>query len=41
MEIIGIFCIMMLPMIAGGITMVYSYQATKDIGQEIIQEEQV
>jgi hypothetical protein len=38
MEIIGIFTIMMLPMIAGGITMLYSYQATKDIGQEITQE---
>ena len=34
-EIIGIFTIMMLPMIAGGVTMLYSYQATKDIGQEI------
>ena len=38
MEILGIFMVMMLPMIAGGITMVYSYQATKDIGQEITQE---
>ena len=35
MEIIGIFCIMMLPMIAGGITMIYSHGATKDIGQEV------
>lgn len=41
MEIIGIFCIMMLPMIAGGITMIYSHGATKDIGKEIIQEENV
>jgi len=39
MEIIGIFTIMMLPMIAGGITMIYSHQANKDIGQEITQEE--
>jgi|TARA_Y100000389_G_C17310442_1_gene437700 hypothetical protein len=35
MEIIGIFTIMMLPMIAGGITMLYSYKATKHIGQEM------
>ena len=41
MEIVGIFMIMMLPMIAGGITMIYSHEATKDIGKEIIQEEQV
>lgn len=41
MEVLGIFMIMMLPMIAGGVTMLYSYQATKDIGQEITQEEEV
>jgi len=41
MEIIGIFTIMMLPMIAGGVTLIYSHQATKDIGQEITQEEEV
>jgi len=41
MEIIGIFMIMMLPMIAGGVTLIYSHQATKDIGQEITQEEEV
>ena len=39
-EILGIFTIMMLPMIAGGVTMLYSYQATKDIGQEITIEEE-
>ncbi len=38
MDIIGIFTIMMLPMIAGGITLIFSYKATKDIGQEITQE---
>jgi len=41
MEIVGIALIMMLPMIAGGITLVYSYGATKDIGKEIVQEEEV
>jgi len=41
MEIIGIGLIMMLPMIAGGITLVYSHDATKDIGKEIVQEEEV
>mgnify|MGYP001597756998 CR=1 FL=1 len=35
MDIIGIFTIMMLPMIAGGITMIFSYKATSEIGQEI------
>jgi hypothetical protein len=38
MEIIGIFTIMMLPMIAGGVTLIYSHQATKDIGQEVVEE---
>ena len=38
MEVLGIFMIMMLPMIAGGVTLIYSHQATKDIGQEITQE---
>jgi len=40
MEILGIFMIMMLPMIAGGATFVVSHDATKDIGKEIIQEEE-
>ena len=40
MEILGIFIIMMLPMIAGGITLIVSHDATKDIGKEIIQEEE-
>jgi hypothetical protein len=34
-EVIGIFTIMMLPMIAGGVTLLYSHKATKEIGQEI------
>ena len=32
--------IMMLPMIAGGITLIVSHDATKDIGKEIIIEEE-
>ena len=39
-EVIGIFTIMMLPMIAGGVTMLYSHKATKEIGQEIHTENQ-
>ena len=39
MEVLGIFTIMMLPMIAGGITLLYSHQATKYIGQEVVEEE--
>jgi hypothetical protein len=35
LEVITIGCIMMLPMIAGGITFVYSIKVTKDIGKEI------
>jgi len=34
LEIIAIGTLMMLPMIAGGITFVYSYSVTKDIGNE-------
>ena len=30
MEILGVFLVMMLPMIAGGITMIYSYKITED-----------
>ena len=34
-EVIGIFTIMMLPMIAGGVTLIYSHKATENISQEI------
>jgi hypothetical protein len=33
-ELIGIFFVMMLPLIAGGITFIVSHEATKDIGNE-------
>jgi hypothetical protein len=32
--LVGIFFIMMLPLIAGGVTFVVSHEATKDIGNE-------
>ncbi len=34
MDVIGIGAVMMLPMIALGVTLVFSYQATKDIGND-------
>jgi hypothetical protein len=33
-ELIGIFFIMMLPLIAGGATFVISHEVTKEIGKE-------
>jgi len=34
MDVIGIGAVMMLPMIALGVTLIFSHQATKDIGNE-------
>ena len=34
MELLGIFAVMMCPMIGLGVTLYYSWEATKDIGNE-------
>ena len=35
MTLIGIFAVMSLPMIGLGITLYYSYKATKNIGEDL------
>ena len=34
-ELIGIFAVMMCPMIGLAVTLVYSHEATKDIGKDV------
>ena len=34
-ELLGIFAVMMLPIVGLGITLIYSHKATKNIGEDL------